>query len=227
MYLSIFQLLLIIAAIYLAWYLLHQLLFHQSFCRPANHMVESFYNRLFGFLFLGIIAYWVAHREGFTSSDLGIGFTLNRLSYTYILIALIILPLLMLYIGPTKENLWKNPKIRNHRWTWTLVLLSSISWIIFLFAYEFFFRGFLLFPCIHELGITWAVIINVLVYSLIHIGRGAVMTIGAGLFSIALSLISYHTGSFFAAFIIHVILALSNEWISLYYNPDMKVKGLA
>ena len=223
---SIFQLLLIIAAIYLVWYFLHQLLFHQAFCRPANHMAESFYNRLSGFVFLGMISYWIAHRVGYSSSDIGIGFTLNSISRYCILIALVILPLLMLYIGPSKENLWKNPKIRNRRWSWALVVLSTLSWIIYLFAYEFFFSGFLLFPCINTLGVTWAVIINVLIYTSVHLGQGTPMVISAGLFSIALSLISYHTGSFFTAFIIHVILTLSNEWISLYYNPDMKVKGL-
>jgi uncharacterized protein len=226
MHLSIFQLLLIIAAIYLVWYFLHQLLFHQAFCRPANHMSESFYNRLSGFVFLGILSYWIALRIGCTASELGIGFTINTISTSCILVALVAIPLLMLYIGTTKENLWKNPRIRNRRWTWALVVLSSLSWIIYLFAYEFFFRGFLLFPCINNLGVTWAVIINVLVYSLVHLGQGTPMVISAGLFSLALSLISYHTGSFFTAFIIHVILTLSNEWISLYYNPDMKVKGL-
>ena len=223
---SIFHLLLIIAVIYLVWYFLHQLIFHQSFCRPANHLVESFYHRLSGLVILGLLSYWIAHRMGYSSSDLGIDFNLNNSSYKYIIASLVICPLLMFYLGPKKENLWINPKIRCRRWSWVLVFLSSLSWIIYLFAYEFFFRGFLLFPSIKSEGLIWGVVINMIFYSIAHLSQSKTMILGAALVSLTLSLISYHTGSFFTAFIIHAVLVLSNEWISLYYNPDMKIKGL-
>lgn len=217
-----------VVIIYLAWHLLHQVAFHKEFCRPLNRIREYFFYRLSGFLFLGLLTYWVAlHLFDFSPDEVGIGFTLGPVGKKWVLIAAIVLPALMLLIGRSKENLWQNPKIRARHWTWSLVVLNTLSWIIYLFAYEFFFRGFLLFPCIAEFGLGWAIAINVIVYTLAHADQGRSMMIGALVFSIVLSLISFYTGNFYAAFLIHVINACSNDWISLYHHPEMRVKGFA
>lgn len=220
-------LLLVVAMIYLTWLLLHQVIFHRSFCRPANRVAEYFYHRLSGFLFLGIISYWIgSHWLDLSPAQMGVGFTLNNVAKWSLLAAVLVIPALMFRVGPQKRNLWDNPKIRARHWSWALVLFSTLSWIIYLFAYEFFFRGFLLFPCIDQWGLVWAVVINVVFYSLAHLDQGWRMVIGAAIFSVILSLISFYTGNFYAAFLIHVINACCNEWISLYYHPEMRVKGL-
>lgn len=216
-----------VVLIYLTWHVLHQVVFHRSFCRPTNRVNEYFFYRFSGFLFLGALTYWIArHWMGFSPTEIGINFTLNPIGKKWILAALVIIPILMLWIGPKKENLWKNPKIRARHWTWTLVILNTLSWVIYLFAYEFFFRGFLLFPSIAKFGLASAIVINVVLYTLAHVDQGRAMMMGAAIFSVVLSLVSFYTGSFYAAFLIHVINACSNEWISLYYHPEMRVKGL-
>lgn len=213
--------------IYLAWMVVHRLVYDQKFCRPADRIGEYFFYRFFGFLFLGVLAYGVArYWLGFERAEIGINFTLGALSKKILWAAAIVLPALMLWIGPRKQNLWQNPKIRAKYWSWTLVVLNTLSWIIFLFAYEFFFRGFLLFPCIATVGLFWAVVINVVLYTLAHADQGWPMMIGAAIFAVVLSLVSYYTGGFYTAFLIHVINACVNDWISLYYHPEMKVKGL-
>ena len=220
-------LLLAVVLIYLTWLLLHQVIFHRSFCRPANRIGEYFYHRLSGFLFLGLVSYWIGgHRFDLSPTEMGIGFTLNKFAQWSLMAAVVVIPALMLWIGPKKRNLWDNPKIRAQQWSWALVLFSALSWVVYLFAYEFFFRGFLLFPCIDKWGLFWAVVINVVLYSLAHLDQGWRMMIGAAVFSIVLSLISFYTGSFYTAFLIHVINACCNEWISLYHHPEMRVKGL-
>lgn len=220
-------LLISVIVIFLTWHFLHQVVFHKDFCRPLNRIGAYFFYRLSGFFFLGLVSYGVAmYCLNFSPDDIGIGFTLGPVGKKWVLIAAIALPALMLWIGPKKENLWQNPKIRAKHWTWSLVVLNTLSWIIYLFAYEFFFRGFLLFPCIAEFGLVWAIVINVILYTLAHADQGRAMMVGAVVFSIVLSLISYYSGNFYAAFLIHVINACSNDWISLYYHPEMRVKGI-
>ena len=216
-----------VVLIYLTWHLLQQVVFHRSFCRPANRIREYFFYRFSGFLFLGVLTYWIARSwMGFSPAEVGINFSLNTAGKNWIVAALVIIPILMLWIGPKKENLWQNPKIRARHWTWSLVILNTLSWVIYLFAYEFFFRGFLFFPCIAEFGLVWATIINVVLYTLAHFDQGRSMMFGAAIFAVALSLVSYSSGGFYAAFLIHVINACTNEWISLYHHPEMQVKGL-
>lgn len=213
--------------IYLLWTILHRIVFHHKFCRPAHRIDEYFFYRFSGFFFLGLLSYAVAlYWLGYTPAELGIDFTLGALSKKILLFALFGLTGLMLWIGPKKQNLWQSPKIRAKHWSWTLVVLNTLSWIIFLFAYEFFFRGFLLFPCIKQLGLFWAVVINVVLYTLAHADQGRAMIIGAAIFATLLSLVSFYTEGFYTAFLIHVINACANEWISLYHHPEMRVKGL-
>jgi membrane protease YdiL (CAAX protease family) len=93
----------------------------------------------------------------------------------------------------------------------------------YLFAYEFLFRGLLLFFCIEELGVVLALIVNIFLYSLVHIPKGRKETIGAIPMGIILCILTIHSGTIWMAFWIHCSLALSNEWLSIKYHPDMKI----
>lgn len=117
----------------------------------------------------------------------------------------------------TPANLSVYPQIRVRSWNVRLYFLSGLTWAAYLLSYEFFFRGFLLFACEQVTGITIAITINVFFYALIHIPKGKFETIGAVPLGIILCLITYSTGSFWTSFGIHLCMALSNEWMSVYY----------
>jgi membrane protease YdiL (CAAX protease family) len=121
----------------------------------------------------------------------------------------------------SQENLNTYPQIREKEWTISLILLSAISWIAYLFAYEFMYRGFLLFSCYYAFG-TWpAIIINTSLYSLTHLVKNKREGIGAFFIGIILCVLVLHIGSLWVAFYIHVVMALSNEWFSIRAHPDM------
>ena len=88
-------------------------------------------------------------------------------------------------------------------------------------AYEFLFRGILLYSCIHSFDIPAAVVINICIYSLVHFPKGINETIGAIPFGLILCLLVIHLDSVWVAVFIHSILALSNEWFSMKAHPDM------
>jgi membrane protease YdiL (CAAX protease family) len=116
------------------------------------------------------------------------------------------------------------PQIRVKKWTLSLLILSGISWMVYLFAYEYLLRGVFLYSCAEELGIIAAIIINVSIYSLVHLPKGAKETIGAIPMGILLCILTLHFGTIWAAFWIHCSLALSNEWFSIRYHPEMKIQ---
>lgn len=121
----------------------------------------------------------------------------------------------------SKQNLDLYPQIRNKDWNLSLLLLSALSWIAYLFAYELMFRALLFFPSVELLGVPSAIALNAGIYALVHIPKGKKEAIGSIFLGIILCLLVLHTGSFWIAFFIHIILALSNEWFSLYYQPNM------
>jgi len=58
---------------------------------------------------------------------------------------------------------------------------------------------------------------------LIHVPKGLRESVGAIPLGILLCYISLSTGSILAAILVHVIMALTNEWASLKRNPEIKL----
>lgn len=111
-------------------------------------------------------------------------------------------------------NLTRYPMIRTPRWNQRILILSSLTWLLYLAAYEFLFRGVLLFGCWREFGAVQAVLINAALYSLAHLPKGRFETLGAIPLGMVFCLLTLLTGSFWLAFGIHSFMALSNEWYS-------------
>ena len=181
------------------------------------------FEKLLGFLFFGIIPLAVVfvifndRLQTFGISDENI-----LLSIYWITGLSPVLIILSYFNSKTKENLKRYPQIRTSKWDLKLLVISALSWFLYLLAYEFMFRGFLLFISEKNLGIWLAIIINIVVYSLAHLPKGVKETVGAIPLGLVLCLISLQTGNIWASFFLHLVLALSNEWFSLKANPDMK-----
>lgn len=126
-----------------------------------------------------------------------------------------------LAIGSKKKTLSEYPQIRKRQWSPVTLFLSAASWIAYLFAYEWLFRGLLFFVSLKLMGLWLAILVNILLYAIVHIPKGREEVIGAIPLGIVLCIATYHTGSIWVAVIGHIILALSNEWITLYRHPDI------
>lgn len=117
-------------------------------------------------------------------------------------------------LSPSQENTYC-PSPRS--------LLSFLSIrILFLLVYEFFFRGALFFMMVEDFGLIAAIIVNIILYVLVHWfnkeERYGSVIMGGILCSVTLY---YH--SVWPALIIHLSLALSNE-IALMINNRSLIK---
>lgn len=95
---------------------------------------------------------------------------------------------------------------------------------LFLIVYEFFFRGVVLFIMAEDLGVTTAVIINLILYALVHWFKKK-ERYGSVLMGIILCSISINYHSVWPAIIIHLSLALSNEITLLINNKSLLKKS--
>jgi membrane protease YdiL (CAAX protease family) len=125
--------------------------------------------------------------------------------------------------APNKANLAMYPQIRIPIWNTSTLIISAITWILYLAAYEFMFRGFLLYALYDELGMIAAIAINTSIYSLVHIPKGKTEALGAIPLGILLCYLTLLTGNLLIAFLVHVVMALSNEWFTLRVHPEIKV----
>ncbi|MFW6218512.1 MAG: CPBP family intramembrane glutamic endopeptidase [Bacteroidota bacterium] len=196
--------------------------FHSKY-KDYQSLYHVLFTRITGVLFYGIIPV-------ITVLFLKIPFTetgLNSQNLTFTLTWAAGLSFLMIIInllsGKNETNLKMYPQIRLEVWSKGTLVVSMLSWIAYLFAYEFMFRGYLLFLTYHELGAAGAIIINTSLYALVHVPKGIREAIGAVPLGIVLCILCLISGNIWIALVTHVSLALSNEWISLKEHPDIKL----
>jgi membrane protease YdiL (CAAX protease family) len=64
--------------------------------------------------------------------------------------------------------------------------------------------------------------LNCAIYALAHLYKGPGETFGAIPVGVLLCYLTLVTGNIWTAVILHSLMALSNEWFSIRFNPDMK-----
>ncbi len=156
-----------------------------------------------------------------------IGYVFVKGSGLLIITASIILSLLAVVLNffnaRNPVNLINYPQIREKFWDQKLLLLNAVSWIIYLIGYEMLFRGLLLFPLIDLMGIWPAVFVNIALYSVTHIPKGLNEAVGAVLLGTILCSLTILSGSIWIAVFVHIALGLSNSFLSLRNQKEMKI----
>ena len=114
------------------------------------------------------------------------------------------------------SNTYSNPK---HIWSYFPVR------IVFLLAYEFYFRGILFFYLLQSYNLIFAIVGVVLLYVLIHVFDTKKEMIGAIPFGIILCLFSYFTNSIWMAFILHIALSMIYE-VTLFRAYKLKMQNV-
>lgn len=204
-----------------------KLWFQGHYPGDAGKIRSVLFTKFSGFILMGIIPALISLfiLPDYAFSDLGISFgkDTNLLSLYWILgLGAIIIPMNW-FAARREKTLNMYPQIRIKEWDPALIILYSLGWVMYLFGYEFLFRGFLFFPIVKNLGVWPAIAINIFLYVATHIPKGMDETIGAAPLGLVLCLITLQTGTIWVAFVVHVFLALSNSLFALYFNPEMKV----
>lgn len=107
------------------------------------------------------------------------------------------------------------PQLRMANWSTALTAGNMLTWLVYLFGYEFFFRGYLLFSAVAYMTVPLAIAVNLLIYSLAHSLKGWKEGLLSIPFGLLLCLLTLFTENIWCAFIIHASLALSNDWYAL------------
>jgi membrane protease YdiL (CAAX protease family) len=179
--------------------------------------------RLLGVLFLGIFsAIIIMILPGLSLMDCGLGFSFQRFPpwWAYLLVPLILG--IGIFSSKNPNNLAMYPQIRMREWNPGILLLSALSWVVFLIGYEFLFRGFLLHASLGIMPPIPAFALNLSLYALAHVYKGPGETYGAIPVGFILCYLTLVTGNIWSAVILHSVMALSNEWFSIKAHPEMK-----
>jgi membrane protease YdiL (CAAX protease family) len=182
------------------------------------------YQRLLGVVIFGFLPLAVILISGTKNlSDFGVVRPDSESYFWTMILSLVIVPM-SYFNSRAKENLKMYPQIREKEWSIGMLIMSALSWIAYLLAYEFLFRGFLFFAALTVLGLFFAIVLNTIIYALVHLHKGFKEIIGSVPLGILLCYLTYLTGTIWVAVFTHIILALTSEWFSLWAHPNMVVK---
>ena len=183
-----------------------------------------FFTKIFGFFSMGVfpIIICLLFLKDFSLSDYGLVYIEQTVMYSVIwTLGLSVLVIPLVHFSARKpKNLVNYPQIRAKVWTSKMVYMNALGWFLYLFGYEFLFRGVLLFPLIEPLGVWPAIAVNIALYSATHIPKGLDETIGAIPLGLVLCLLTLSSGTIWIAFFVHVAMAWTNTFTALRFNPD-------
>ncbi len=192
---------------------------------PEFWLRHIFIQKFRGFLFMGFLpAVAFGFIYGFPIPLYGLDPGAFFKYWPWLLLTIIIPPIFNYFLARNPATQEQYPQMRIFLWTPKYFVINVLGWLIYLLAYEYLFRGILLFSLYDAFGFWPAVAISVTIYSLAHLPKGAGETIGAIPFGVVLCTITLFTGTLLFSVLAHLALALSNDYFAIRYNPEMAFK---
>ena len=202
--------------------------FYDKYDHDQASLKHIFFTKYFGFISMGILPtiFCLVFLPELTLADLGLTFIYKTAQFSiFWILGLSILIIPLVYFSAKKpKNLLNYPQIRAKVWTKKMVFINALGWFLYLFGYEFLFRGILLIPLIEPLGMWPAIAINIALYSATHIPKGLDETVGAIPLGFVLCLLTISSGTIWIAVIVHVVMAWTNTFTALKFHPEMNLK---
>jgi len=115
------------------------------------------------------------------------------------------------------------PEMRLSTWNPGQVIFTAGGWLLYLAGYEFLFRGVLLMSCYEAWGLWPAVVINLALYSALHLPKGLKEATAAIPFGALICYLTIESQSILPAIILHTLQAVSCEIACMVRNPEMKL----
>lgn len=197
--------------------------------RKGIHQKLSLFlaRKITGFLFMGllpgIIYYSVKGKNAF---NFGISFTSLSTYWPVILIVAAVI-VLVLFINQKVNPSYSSLQFDTENWTFSLFMQNAVGWSLYLLAYEFLFRGILLFECNAAFGFWPAVAVNVAIYAAIHMVNGKAQTIGALIFGTLACYLTLWSGTILIPVFMHITLSVAADIFSILAkrkSPKMEKK---
>lgn len=183
----------------------------------ADSLTQNFY-QFGGALILFLIIPLFAIKFYFRRSPREFGLCAGdfHLSLRYIVSALILLPL-FLYIGSkNSEMAAEYPLFKGACTGFGSFVPWEILYLLYYIAWEFYFRGFLLFGAAKSLSAFYAVIFQSLPSILLHIGKPAPELFASIAAGVIFGAIALHTRSILAPLVIHYYVGILTDLFCCY-----------
>ncbi|MBK7630496.1 MAG: CPBP family intramembrane metalloprotease [Ignavibacteriales bacterium] len=184
----------------------------QNYSDP--YLIEYIYwfvGDFFTFFVLGVLIIKFGFREKL--KDFGLQFGDVKTGLLFSIIFLFVMITLVWFVSSTPEFAEKYPHLTGAKSNWNILLIYEAGMLLYMFAWEFIWRGFMLFGLEKKFG-YYSVLIQMIPFVILHNGKPFLETFGAIFGGIALGILALRTRSFYYCVIIHIGVMFSIDIIS-------------
>ena len=151
-------------------------------------------------------------RDKITGYGVKFGDIKSGVTYSVIFLAVMI-PILW-FVSGVPEFAEKYPLLQSSKENWNIFLIFETGILLYLFAWEFIWRGFMLFGLEEKFGV-YSIFIQMIPFVILHDGKPMLETFSAILGGIALGILAFKTRSFIYGVIVHFGVMFSIDLISV------------
>jgi membrane protease YdiL (CAAX protease family) len=178
---------------------------------PLEELLAVLYQWSAFFILVGLIPAIYAHMKMKTSiRDLGGGLGDRRFGSIFVAITLPLIILPLAYVSSNVPEVIMEYPLAKVLFSWPqMVVWYELAYVLIYYtAWEFYFRGFLLFGLESVFGGVSAILIQTISSTLVHIGKSEGELMGSIVAGVVLGALALRTRSFWYGFIIHACLGV-------------------
>lgn len=198
----------------------------QDFSQPyLLEFIYWFVGDFFAFFIIGILIIKLLLKEKVSDYGLQIGDYKTGLKYSFIFLFVMIV--LIWFVSASPAFAEKYPHLSDAKSNWNILLIYELGMLIYMFAWEFIWRGFTLFGLEKKFG-YYSILIQMIPFVILHNGKPFLETFGAIFGGIALGILALRTRSFYYCVLTHIGVMFSIDFIStLRYRANDYGIGVA
>ena len=184
----------------------------QNYSDP--YLIEYIYwfiGDFFTFFILAVLIIKFGFKEKL--KDFGVQFGDIKTGLLVSVFFLFVMIILIWFVSATPAFAEKYPHLSSAKSDWNTLLIYEAGMLLYMFAWEFIWRGFMLFGLEKKFG-YYSVLIQMIPFVILHNGKPFLETIGAILGGIALGILALRTRSFYYCVITHIGVMFSIDFIS-------------
>ncbi|MCB9205830.1 MAG: CPBP family intramembrane metalloprotease [Ignavibacteriales bacterium] len=204
-----------------SWYFANPKFFRESFnfIDQNDIIVEELSSFIYWFLFdfllfIIIPIYIITLKFKENLKSYGLSFENKKVGFFYLVISILIFIPIIIFVSASENFAEYFPLMNSAKDEIIIFLIYECFFILFIFSWEFIFRGFILFGLEKKFGI-YSIFIQMIPFVLLHSGKPFIETFASIIGGIILGYLALRTRSIIYGFLIHAFILITLDFISL------------
>lgn len=142
----------------------------------------------------------------------GVGFGKKRFGLTFVIAAYVLMIPVLFVVSKMSSFQGKYPLCEFALTNWKFFVTYEIAYGIYMLAWEFIFRGYMLFGMERALG-SYTIFVQMIPFAIMHSAKPLPEALGAIFTGILLGVVALYTRSFLYGVILHYVVAMTMDVI--------------